>query len=308
MIFPQKTAEQRRRELQKQLKSGRCLRFAGSFSPLVSRLIEEKGFDGVYVSGAVLSADRGLPDTGLITLKEAAERAENWIQPVSLPSVADADTGFGGEISCARSVFEMERAGLSGLHIEDQDFASAKRCGHLDNKKLISQEAMARKIQAACKARRDKNFLIIARTDARSVLGMKDAIQRAKAYVEAGADMIFPEALRSAKEFEAFRAEISAPLLANMTEFGKTGIIPHKEFDRMGYNILIYPVSALRLALQAVEKGLEALAQDRQEELLPRMQTRKRLYELLRYKDYEAFDREVFNFSLPESRRARGRR
>ena len=192
MIFPEQTAALRRRDLKKRLKSGRCLRFAGSFSPLVSRLIEEKGFDGVYVSGAVLSADRGFPDIGLITLKEAAERAESWIQPVSLPSIADADTGFGGSISCARSVFELERAGLSGMHIEDQDFASAKRCGHLDNKKLIPQEAMAWKIQAACKARRDKNFLIIARTDARSVQGMEGAVQRAKAYIEAGADMIFP--------------------------------------------------------------------------------------------------------------------
>ena len=283
------------------LKAGRCLRFAGSFSPLVSRLIEEKGFDGVYASGAVLSAESGFPDAGLITLREAAEKAESLIQTVSLPSIADADTGFGGGLSCARAVWEMERRGLSGLHIEDQE--SPKRCGHLDGKRLISAEAMASKIRAAARARRDKNFLIIARTDARAALGLKKAAARARAYLEAGADMIFPEALRSAEEFEAFRRQLpGALLLANMTEFGKTDIIPYKEFDRMGYNLLIYPVSALRLALHAAERGLELLADDRQEELLPRMQTRKRLYELLRYKDYEAFDREVFNFSLKKNK------
>ena len=297
MIFPQKTAAERRKNLRERLKTGRCLRFAGSFSPLVSRLIEEKGFDGIYVSGAVLSAESGWPDVGLLTLKEAADRAESLAQPVSLPSLADADTGFGGEMNCARAVWELERRGLSGLHIEDQEFP--KRCGHLDNKKLIPSEAMASKIRAAVRARRDKNFLIIARTDARAVSGMEEALERAKAYIEAGADVIFPEALASAAEFKAFRKGIpDTPLLANMTEFGKTKIISHREFEDMGYDILIYPVSALRLALYAAERGLELLAQDRQEELLPRMQTRARLYELLRYKDYAAFDRDVFNFSV----------
>ena len=185
-----------------------------------------------------MSSFQAWPDIGLIGLKEMANRAGDTVLSASLPSIADADTGFGGPVHCARTVYEFEKRGLSGLHLEDQSFP--KRCGHLDNKKLISTEEMVLKIQSAIKARKDNNFLIIARTDARSVEGLQGAIDRGKAYSQAGADIIFPEALQSIEEFKSFRSEISLPLMANMTEFGKTEIVSHKEFNNMGYNVMIY--------------------------------------------------------------------
>ncbi len=300
MIFPKKTFEEKRQELKDKLKSQKCLRFVGAFSPLVAQLIEEKGFDGVYISGAVVSNDRGWPDVGLTTLNEVVDRASNIAQISSLPSIVDADTGFGESMNCARSLAEMEQRGLAGLHIEDQEFP--KRCGHLDNKKLISMEDMVLKIQSAVKVRRDKNFLIIARTDAKSVSGMEEAVDRAKAYLEAGADMIFPESLSSIKEFEEFRSKVSTFLMANMTEFGKTDIISHKIFKKMGYDIVIYPVTTWRLALKAVEDGLDILFKDQQESLLSHMQTRKRLYELLDYEGYKLFDKEAFNFKISKDK------
>ena len=296
MIFnDRKTAEEKRRQLKKDVESS-CLRFVGSFSPLVSRLIEQKGFDGLYISGAVISSLQAWPDIGLSTLTEFTQQAELITQFSKLPSLIDADTGFGGVSNVARSVYEFERKGLSGCHIEDQSFP--KRCGHLDNKSLISKEEMMLKIKTAVKSRKDKNFLIIARTDARSVEGLEPAVERAKAYLSAGADMIFPEALESIKEFQWFRSEVSAPLMANMTEFGKTNIITQKKFSDLKYNVMIYPVSAWRLALKAVDQGLDLLAEDQQEKLLQRMQTRQELYELLQYEDYKMFDESIYNFSL----------
>jgi len=295
MIFKQIPAHEKRKSLRKKLNSS-CLRFVGSFSPLVSRLIEQKGFDGIYISGAVVSSLWGWPDIGLTTLTEAANQAENISQSSSLPSLADADTGFGGAVHCARSIYEFEKRGLSACHIEDQSFP--KRCGHLDQKSLIPVEEMLLKIQSAVKARRDKNFLIIARTDARGVEGLDAALERAKAYVSVGADMIFPEALQSISEFEKFRSQVSAPLMANMTEFGKTDIIPYKTFKSIAYNAIIYPVSTWRLTLKAVDEGLNLLFRDRQEDLLPQMQTRHELYDLLKYEEYNRFDKELFNFSI----------
>ncbi len=297
MIFKQISAQEKRKKLKSRIQSS-CLRFVGSFSPLVSRLIEQKGFDGIYISGAVMSSFRGWPDIGLTSLTEALEFADLVTQNSCLPSLMDADTGFGGAVHCARSVYELERRGFSGCHIEDQSFP--KRCGHLDQKKLISVEEMILKIQSAVRARKDKNFLIVARTDARGVNGLPAAWERAKAYVSAGADMIFPEALQSVSEFEKFRSQISAPLIANMTEFGKTDIIPYKTFKSMAYNIVIYPVTVWRLALKAVDEGLNILSEDRQADLPPQMQTREELYRLLEYEKYNKFDKELFNFSLPE--------
>ena len=288
MILPSLSPEQKRKDLRKKLKTPACLRFVGSFSPPVSALIEEKGFDGIYISGAVISGDRGFPDVGLTTLSEVTDRAETLTRLSSLPSLADGDTGFGSTLNCARMVEEMEKKGLCGVHIEDQGYP--KRCGHLDGKKPISTEEMTSRIHSAVRARRDKNFLIIARTDARETEGMESALERATAYQRAGADMIFPEALHNIQEFEEFRDKISLPLLANMTEFGKTDIIPHRIFEKMGYDIVIYPVSVFRLALKAVEEGLSVLSQDKQELLISKMLTRQRLYELIRYKDYEDFD------------------
>ena len=299
MVFSVKTAEEKRKLLMEKLRQSRCLRFVGSFSPLVSTLIEEKGFDGIYVSGAVVSGDLGWPDVGFTTLNEVADRAETLTRFSNLPSLVDGDTGFGSALNCARMVAEMEKRGLSGVHIEDQGYP--KRCGHLEGKKLVSIEEMVCRIQSAVKARQNSHFLIIARTDARGTEGMEGAIERARAYGEAGADVIFPEALHTVQEFEEFRKRIKTPLLANMTEFGKTDLIPHKVFEKIGYNIVIYPVSVFRLALQAVEEGLDVLFQDKQEQLIPKMQTRERLYKLLKYKNYEDFDKSVFNFSLKEN-------
>ncbi len=299
MIFHPVNIQKQRQQLRSQLSSS-CLRFVGSFSPLISRLIEKKAFDGIYISGAVISSFHGFPDTGLIDLSQLARFAGGLISCSSLPSLADADTGFGSALSCARAVYELEKRGLSGLHIEDQ--VCPKRCGHLDKKKLIPTKEMVLKIQSAVRARQDKNFLIIARTDARGVEGLNSAVDRAKEYVLAGADMIFPEALQSVGEFEKFRSELSIPLIANMTEFGKTEIIPYSVFKKMAYNIVIYPVSLWRLSLKAVDEGLSLLAEDRQKDLLPKMQTRKELYNLLEYSAYNQFDKELFNFSNNEEK------
>ena len=292
MISSGTPAEKQRKALKSNLKS--CLRFVGSFTPLVTRLIKDSGFDGVYISGSVISADLGVPDIGLTTLSEVVDRAELIGSGGDLPSIVDADTGFGEVVNCARTVKKMERKGFSGMHLEDQ--VLPKRCGHLDHKKLISKEEMVLKIRSAVQARTDPNFLIIARTDARGVEGLEKVMERAEAYLEAGADVIFPEALASIKEFETVRNRISKPLLANMTEFGKTEIIPYATFKEMGYNIVIYPVSTFRVALKAVEEALKVLYEDQQSDLLSQMQTRDRLYELLNYEAYNQFDQKIFNF------------
>ena len=297
MIFNKTSPAEKRKILRKKLHSpSSCLRFVGSFSPLSSLLIEKKGFEGLYISGGAFSAGKGLPDIGLNSWSEVVEEAQNISQVSQLPSIMDADTGFGGAIHCAHTVHQCENQGLTGLHIEDQSLP--KRCGHLDKKSLIPTKDMVLKIQAGVKARKDKNFLIIARTDARGVEGIDSALERAKAYREAGADMIFPEALHSVKEFELFRSKISAPLLANMTEFGKTDIIPFQTFKSMGFNMIIYPMSLLRLTLKALDEGLNTLLADEQKSLLKKMQSRQELYDLLNYSKYNQWDRDIFNFSL----------
>jgi methylisocitrate lyase len=296
MLFPSKTSAQKRARFRTALRSGRLLRFPGAFSPLVAMLIERQGFDGVYISGAVLANDLGLPDVGLTTLSEVSQRGRVIARTTALPAIIDADTGFGGPMSAARTVQELEECGLCGCHFEDQQ--SPKRCGHLDGKSLVSTAAMVKKIRAAATSRRDANFVIIARTDARAVEGLKAAVARAKAYVDAGADMIFPEALADEGEFEKFRRAIKVPLLANMTEFGKSRLLTTRQLAEMGLNVVIYPVTTLRLAMKAVADGLAALKrQGSQAALLKQMQTRAELYELIRYRDYERFDRDVFNFN-----------
>lgn len=286
--------------LREQLRSGRLLRFPGAFSPLVARMVEAAGFDGVYVSGAALSADLGLPDIGLTTLTEVATRAGAIAQNTRLPTLVDADTGFGEPLNVARTITTLEQAGLAGAHIEDQ--VNPKRCGHLDHKQVVPQEEMVKRLRAAVAARRDPDFVICARTDARGVEGLAAAIERARAYVAAGADMIFPEALADEREFERFRAAVDVPLLANMTEFGKSPLIPAQRLAAIGFNIVIYPVTTLRLAMRAVEDGLALIAATgTQESLVDRMQTRARLYELLGYEAYAAFDEEVFNFDIDQT-------
>jgi len=295
MLFTAKSPAEKRLALRTGLRSGKLLRFPGAFSPVVSMLIEQRGFDGVYVSGAVLAADLGLPDVGLTTLSEVALRGGAIASTTALPSIIDADTGFGGALNAARTVARLEEAGLSGCHIEDQ--LEPKRCGHLDHKTLIPTSDMVQKIRAASLARRDPNFVLIARTDARQSEGIAGAIERAKAYIDAGAEMLFPEALHDESEFEQFRQAIPVPLLANMTEFGKSRLLTARQLSNLGINAVIYPVTLLRLAMKAAEVGLDTIhAEGSQESLLGRMQTRAELYDLLRYQDYSQFDKDIYNF------------
>jgi len=297
MLFEQKSAVQKRSDLREAIDSGRLLRFPGTFSAVVSMLIEEIGFDGVYISGAVIANDLGLPDVGLTTLNEVAARGRALARVTRLPAIIDMDTGFGETVNVVRTIRELEERGLCGAHLEDQ--VLPKRCGHLDNKVLAEVQAMAHKVKAAAGAKEDPNFLVIARTDARSVEGLDKAIDRAKAYVDAGADMIFPEALQDEKEFEQFRRAVAVPLLANMTEFGKSRILDCQQLKDLGYNIVIYPVTAFRLAMKAVEDGLTSIfEQGSQAHLLDKMQHRKRLYEILRYEAYNRFDADIYNFKV----------
>ena len=223
MLFTEKSAAEKRADLRKALEGNRILKFPGAFSPLVALSIQRHGFDGVYISGAALAADLGLPDIGLTTLSEVTQRGRQIARVTDLPAIIDIDTGFGEPMSAARTVQELEELGIAGCHLEDQE--NPKRCGHLDNKALVSREEMVRKIKAAADAKRDPNFLLLARTDARASEGMEAAIDRAKAYVDAGADAIFPEAMQGAAEFELFRKAIDVPMLANMTEFGKSPLL-----------------------------------------------------------------------------------
>ena len=297
MLQATKSAADKRKEFRAALKSGKLLRFPGAFSPLVAMAIQRHGFDGVYVSGAALSADMGLPDIGLTTLSEVAARGGAIARATDLPALIDADTGFGEPLNMARTIQTLEDAGLCGCHLEDQ--VNPKRCGHLDGKSLVTTQAMVEKIRAAVGTRHEKNFLIMARTDARAAEGLEGAIARAKAYVDAGADAIFPEALANEDEFEKFRKAIKVPLLANMTEFGKSKLLTAKQLSNLGFNIVIYPVTTLRLAMKAIEDGLATIkSEGSQESLLKQMQTRAELYELLRYEDYAKFDKDIYNFKL----------
>ena len=290
-------ATDKRARFRTALESGQLQRFPGAFSPLVAKLVAEIGFDGVYVSGAVLSADLGLPDIGLTTLTEVSARGAQIAAVTDLPTLIDADTGFGEPMSAARTVTVLEDAGLAGCHLEDQ--VNPKRCGHLDGKVVVPTSEMIKRLRAAVSARRDLNFIICARTDAVEIEGLSAAIDRAKAYATAGADLIFTEALHTPAEFEQFRNAVDTPLLANMTEFGKSQLLTAKQLSDIGYNMVIYPVTTLRLAMYAVEVGLREIAQTgTQSGLVDHMQHRSRLYELLRYADYNQFDSDIYNFAI----------
>jgi methylisocitrate lyase len=260
-----------------------CVAMPGVPNASFARQVERAGFSAVYLSGAgMANATAGVPDIGLLTLTEVAQLAGYVAKAVKIPVIVDADTGFGGAESVARTIFELERAGLAGCHIEDQEFP--KRCGHLAGKTLIPAKEMAARIEAAVRARRDQDFLIMARTDARAVEGFEDAVKRARIYVDAGADAIFPEALQSADEFKAFVRKVKVPLLANMTEFGKSPLLSFKELEELGYRMVIFPMSAFRVAMKATNEFFRALKkQGTQAGWLEKMQTRKELYELLEY-------------------------
>jgi methylisocitrate lyase len=278
--------------LRARLKQG-LLVLPGVFNAITALLAEQVGFEALYLSGAgVTNSLLGMPDIALITLTEMAQQARYVARAVKLPVVADADTGYGETLNVVRTVEEFEQAGLAGLHLEDQ--VAPKRCGHLDGKQVIPAEEMVKKIRAAVRARSDPNFFLIARTDARSINGLEDAITRAQRYLDAGADAIFPESLESREEFEAFAKAVSAPLMANMTEFGKTPYLRAQEFAEMGYAMVIFPMTAFRVMMHAAREALHTLKETgTQQGLLDRMQTRKELYELLRYADYERLDKEI---------------
>ena len=293
MHFVKKTIIQKREDFEKKLSSKKILRIPGAYNPLTAKLIEEIGYDGIYVSGGVMSNDLGYPDIGLTNLKEVSYRANQIARVTNLPTIVDADTGFK---SCEETVNIFEKLGITGIHIEDQ--ISQKRCGHLDNKELISKEEMIKKIKLSINSRKDKNFKIIARTDANSVEGLNKMIERAKAYQDAGADIIFPEALLDEKEFEKVRKNLNIYLLANMTEFGKTKLFSYKQLENFGYNIVIYPVTTQRLAMKSVEEGLKDIFEcGHQNNIIDKMQTRKRLYELVEYEKYNSLDEKIYNFS-----------
>ena len=292
MHFTKKNAKEKRKDFVNNLKEKKLLRFPGAYNPLCAKLIAEIGFDGVYISGGVMSNDLGIPDIGLTTLNHVSYRANQIAKVTDLPSIVDADTGFA---DCKKTIETFENMSLAGCHIDDQ--IAEKRCGHLENKELISTNEMVKKIKDSVNARKDKNFLIIVRTDANLVEGLKKTIERIKAYEAAGADIIFPESMKDEKEFENVRKNSKVYLLANMTEFGKSKLLSTKELKNLGYNIVIYPVTTQRLAMKSVEDGLKSIFKDgHQNNIIDRMQTRKRLYELVEYEKYNTPDKKITDF------------
>src|SRR6476620_312332 len=263
----------------------------GAPSALFARLIERCGYGAMYLSGAAFSAGiLGLPDVGLFTLTELVQQTTYLTRASDLPLIVDADTGFGEALNVERTIIELEAAGAAAVQLEDQQFP--KRCGHLSGKSLVEPDAMCAKLRAAAGARLDQDFVIIARTDARGVTKIEDAIERAKRYLEAGADWIFPEALQSKEEFEQFAQAIDAPLVANMTEFGKSPLLTLDELAELGYSAVLYPVTLLRIAMKASEAALNVIATEgTQADLLDLMQTRDELYDLIDYQDFETRDK-----------------
>ena len=292
MHFVEKDLTQKRIDLDNKLKSNKILRVPGAYNPLTAKLIEEIGYDAVYVSGGVMANDLGFPDIGLTTLQDVSTRSYLISRVTNLPTIVDIDTGFK---SCKETIETFEEFGVAAVHLEDQ--VEQKRCGHLDNKELISKDKMVSKIKECVSAKKDKNFKIIARSDARSVEGIDSMIDRCKAYVDAGAEVIFPEALKDESEFELVRKSLDCYLLANMTEFGKSKLLNYTQLQDLGYNIVIYPVSTQRLAMKNVEDGLRAIFADgHQNNIIDKMQTRKRLYDLVEYEKYNSLDEKIYNF------------
>ena len=293
MHFVEKDPGQKRLDFVKKLKSKKIIRAPGAYNPLTAKLIQEIGYDAVYVSGGVMANDLGFPDIGLTTIEDVSTRSYLISRVTDLPTIVDIDTGFK---SCKETIETFEEFGLAAVHLEDQ--IERKRCGHLDNKELITKDEMVQKIKDCVSARKDENFKIIARSDAKSVEGIDKMIDRCKAYIDAGAEIIFPEALADEKDFEKVRKELSSYLLANMTEFGKTKLLNFKELENLGYNIVIYPVTTQRLAMKNVEDGLRDIySNGHQNNVISKMQTRKRLYELVEYEKYNSLDEKIFNFS-----------
>ncbi len=293
MHFVQKEPVDKRQDFVKKLKGNKILRVPGAYNPLTAKLIEEIGYDAVYISGGVMANDLGFPDIGLTTLEDVSTRSYLISRVTNLPTIVDIDTGFK---SCKTTIETFEEFGIAAVHLEDQ--IERKRCGHLENKELISRDDMVKKIKECVNAKKDQNFKIIARSDAKSVEGIDKMIDRCKAYIDAGAEIIFPEALENEHDFQKVRKELNCYLLANMTEFGKSKLFNFKELENFGYNIVIYPVTTQRLAMKNVEDGLRDIYKNgHQNNIIDKMQTRKRLYELVEYEKYNELDEKIYNFS-----------
>jgi methylisocitrate lyase len=267
----------------RQLIAQGCVMLPGVPNAAIALQVERAGFDALYISGAgMANATAGVPDIGLLSMTEVVRLAGYVASAVTIPAIVDADTGFGGAENVARTICELEKAGLAGCHIEDQEFP--KRCGHLAGKSVVDLDEMVGRIKAAANARRDKAFMIIARTDARAVEDFDRAVERSRRYLQAGADAIFPEALQNADEFKAFASEVKAPLLANMTEFGKSPLLSFQELADFGYKMVIFPQSAFRVSMKASEEFLRDLKKTgTQSGWIEKMQTRRELYKLLDY-------------------------
>lgn len=273
------------------------IKIPGAHDAMAALLAKKAGFKSIYLSGAALTASLGLPDLGVLTLTELANRTREIVRATGMPLLVDVDTGYGSILNVTRTVFEMVEAGAAAIQIEDQDLP--KKCGHLNGKKLVSKEEMVQKIQAARKA--DPNLVIVARTDAYGMEGLEEAVDRAKAYFDAGADVIFPEALETAEDFRTFAERVDFPLLANMTEFGRTPMFSAKEFEDMGYKMVIYPVTSLRIAAKAIELLYDEIYQKgTQKDLLGNMQTRQELYDTLLYDAYEDLDESIAKTNMDE--------
>ncbi|MCI2239993.1 methylisocitrate lyase [Paenibacillus sp. TRM 82003] len=305
MLYSTTTPAAKRKALRAGLASGGLLRFPGAFNPLSARLVQRKGFEGVYVSGAVLSADLGLPDIGLTTLPEVAGRAAEVARQTDLPVLVDADTGFGEPLNLARTVQALEDAGVAAFHVEDQ--VNPKRCGHLEGKSVVDDAAAVRRVKAAVDARRDGDLVVVARTDVRGTIpgpeGLRAAVERSRMLVDAGADVLFPEAMADLAEFEAVCSAVDVPVLANVTEFGRSDLFTHEQLRDAGVRLVIHPVSLLRLAMGAADRALDALAAEGTlAGRIGQMQTRAQLYDLLDYASYGEFDSGVHDFSLEGNR------
>ncbi|MFP3299983.1 MAG: methylisocitrate lyase [Thermoplasmatales archaeon] len=264
----------------------------GVFNAIGAMIAERQGFKAIYLSGSGIAGAMGLPDLSLTTLTEVVEEARRITRISKLPLIVDVDTGFGEVLNVERTVIEMEAANVSAIHIEDQ--VLPKKCGHLNGKELISKQEMVEKITAATSVRKNKDFMIIARTDARAVEGLEAAISRARAYIDAGADAIFPEALESAEEFKKFAEEVNAPLLANMTEFGKSPLLSAKDLEELGYKIVIFPLTAFRASLKTMEDIYGTIKREgTQRNIIEKLMTRKEFYDLIGYYSYETEDSEI---------------
>ncbi len=289
--------KEKRESLRDLLKDKETYTVPGVFNPFSALLVERAGFKAAYLSGAALTGSLAMPDLGIITLSELVFFTKLITRVTRIPLIVDADTGFGEVLNVARTVMELEDAGASAIQIEDQEMP--KKCGHLTGKRVVPAEEMIKKIRAAVEARRSKDFVIIARTDARGVIGFDEAVERAKMYLKAGADVIFPEALKSEEEFRAFAENVKAPLLANMTEFGKTPYIPVSKFAEFGYKFVIFPVTTFRASAKTIQEVLDVIKKEgTQKGILDKLMTRKEFYEIIRYYDYEELDKRLAEFKI----------